>query len=175
MKSIVKVRPQPRRRHCLINAVVEAVSRKQSLAICPLAPPGEARDAIDGAPRRDSSHSPSQQTPNAAVWLIEGAPDLVQRLTGFPSAPDVVLLDRSESKPFSCPHTTPPLTADLRLNRSASTVSREISRHGGRPTYRTHVADDQAWDSALRPKRCLLAVSPKLRNIVTSNTSRSLK
>src|SRR5580658_336511 len=62
-----------------------------------------------------------------------------------------------------------------RLNRSASTVSREIPRHGGRPTYRAHVADDQAWDSALRPKRCLLAVSPKLRNIVTSNTSRSLK
>jgi IS30 family transposase len=55
-----------------------------------------------------------------------------------------------------------------RLNRSASTVSREISRHGGRPTYRTHVADDQAWDSALRPKKCLLAVSSKLRNIVTS-------
>jgi len=55
-----------------------------------------------------------------------------------------------------------------RLNRAASTVSREISRHGGRPAYRAHAADDHAWDLALRPKKCLLAVSPKLRNIVTS-------
>jgi IS30 family transposase len=47
-------------------------------------------------------------------------------------------------------------------------VSREISRHGGRPTYRAHVADDHAWDSTLRPKKCLLAVSRTLRNIVTS-------
>src|SRR5271167_3999100 len=45
-----------------------------------------------------------------------------------------------------------------RLNRAASTVSREISRHGGRPAYRAHDADDQAWDAALRPKRCLLAL-----------------
>jgi IS30 family transposase len=55
-----------------------------------------------------------------------------------------------------------------RLDRAASTVSREISRHGGRPTYRAHAADDHAWDSALRPKKCPLAVSPKLRNIVAS-------
>jgi IS30 family transposase len=55
-----------------------------------------------------------------------------------------------------------------RLDRAASTVSREISRHGGRPAYRAHVADDQAWDSALRPKKCLLAVNRKLRNIVAS-------
>ena len=55
-----------------------------------------------------------------------------------------------------------------RLDRAASTVSREISRHGGRPAYRAHVADDHAWDSALRPKKCLLAVNRKLRNIVAS-------
>jgi IS30 family transposase len=55
-----------------------------------------------------------------------------------------------------------------RLDRAASTVSREISRHGGRPAYRAHAADDHAWDSALRPKECLLAVSPKLRDIVAS-------
>ena len=45
-----------------------------------------------------------------------------------------------------------------RLDRATSTVSREISRNGGRPTYRAHAADDQAWDSALRPKKCLLAI-----------------
>jgi len=55
-----------------------------------------------------------------------------------------------------------------RLDRAASTVSREISRHGGRPAYRAHDADDLAWDSALRPKRCLLARNRKLRNIVAS-------
>jgi len=55
-----------------------------------------------------------------------------------------------------------------RLDRAASTVSREISRHGGRPAYRAHDADHRAWDSALRPKRCLLACHRKLRNIVAS-------
>jgi DNA-binding CsgD family transcriptional regulator len=54
------------------------------------------------------------------------------------------------------------------LDRAASTVSREVTRHGGRPAYRAHEADHQAWDSALRPKRCLLAVNRKLRNIVAS-------
>jgi IS30 family transposase len=55
-----------------------------------------------------------------------------------------------------------------RLNRAASTVSREISRNGGRTTYRARAADDRAWDSVLRPKKCLLAFSRKLRNIVAS-------
>src|SRR5882762_9974570 len=59
-----------------------------------------------------------------------------------------------------------------RLDRAASTVSREISRHGGRPAYRAHDADDHAWDSALRPKRCLLALHRKLRNIVASKLIR---
>ena len=54
------------------------------------------------------------------------------------------------------------------LDRAVSTVSREVSRHGGRPAYRAHQADDQAWDSALRPKRCLLAGNHKLRDMVAS-------
>jgi len=53
-----------------------------------------------------------------------------------------------------------------RLDRAASTVCREIARHGGHTTYRAHEADDQAWQSALRPKRCLLATNRKLRDIV---------
>src|SRR6266404_6015695 len=52
-----------------------------------------------------------------------------------------------------------------RLDRVASTVSREVARHGGRPDYRANEADDQAWESALRPKRCLLAIHGKLRRI----------
>ena len=55
-----------------------------------------------------------------------------------------------------------------RLDRAASTVSREVRRHGDRPAYRAHDADCQAWVSALRPKRCLLAMNRKLRDIVAS-------
>ena len=54
------------------------------------------------------------------------------------------------------------------LGRAVSTVSREIIRHGGRPAYRAHDADQQAWNAALRPKRCLLAVNRRLRDIVAS-------
>src|ERR1700723_3565775 len=54
------------------------------------------------------------------------------------------------------------------LDRAASTVSREVTRHGGRPGYRAHEADDQAWESALRPKKCLLAVQRRLREVVAS-------
>jgi IS30 family transposase len=56
----------------------------------------------------------------------------------------------------------------LRLGRSASTVSREIARHGGRSDYRATKADRRAWRSTLRPKRCLLARNRKLREIVAS-------
>src|SRR5467141_518105 len=55
-----------------------------------------------------------------------------------------------------------------RMERAASTVSREVARHGGRPEYRAKEADEQAWESALRPKRCLLAIHVKLQQIVAS-------
>ena len=52
------------------------------------------------------------------------------------------------------------------LQRAVSTVSREVARHGGRPLYRASDADQQAWNSALRPKRCLLALHVKLQDVV---------
>ena len=52
------------------------------------------------------------------------------------------------------------------LKRTVSTVSREVARHGGRPLYRASDADRQAWHSALRPKRCLLALHVKLQEVV---------
>jgi len=55
-----------------------------------------------------------------------------------------------------------------RMERAASTVSRAVRHHGGRPAYRAHDADCQAWVSALRPKRCLLAINRKLRDTVAS-------
>jgi IS30 family transposase len=54
------------------------------------------------------------------------------------------------------------------LDRAASTVSREVARHGGRPHYRASEADLQAWESALRPQTCLLATHTTLREIVAS-------
>ena len=54
------------------------------------------------------------------------------------------------------------------LQRAVSTVSREVARHGGRPRYRASDADQQAWESALRPKACLLAIHIKLQEIVAS-------
>jgi len=55
-----------------------------------------------------------------------------------------------------------------RLSRASSTVSREVARHGGRAQYRANEADQQAWESALRPKPCRLATHSKLQEIVAS-------
>jgi IS30 family transposase len=52
------------------------------------------------------------------------------------------------------------------LQRVVSTGSREVPRHGGLPLYRANEADHQAWESALRPKRCLLAIHVKMQEIV---------
>jgi IS30 family transposase len=54
------------------------------------------------------------------------------------------------------------------LSRACSTVSREVARHGGRAQYRANEADQQAWESALRPKLCLLAMHDQLRKMVAS-------
>ncbi len=63
----------------------------------------------------------------------------------------------------------PPIREIARhLHRAASTVSREVARHGGRVGYRAYDADQQAWNTALRPKRCLLAVNSELRDMVAS-------
>jgi IS30 family transposase len=49
-----------------------------------------------------------------------------------------------------------------RLGRSASTISREVSRNGGLDRYRAARSDQAAWDRALRPKLCKLACRPVL-------------
>ena len=54
------------------------------------------------------------------------------------------------------------------LQRAVSTVSREVARHGGRSQYRASEADHHAWELALRPKVCLLAIQVKLQTIVAS-------
>ena len=52
-----------------------------------------------------------------------------------------------------------------RLGRSASSVSREIRRHGG-TEYRALEADRRAWQLAQRPKPCRLSLCAKLRAVV---------
>ena len=52
------------------------------------------------------------------------------------------------------------------LGRSPSTVSREISRNGGRRHYRASRADEAAWDRAHRPKTCKLVENRALARIV---------
>jgi IS30 family transposase len=53
-----------------------------------------------------------------------------------------------------------------RIGRAPSTVSRELSRNGGREHYRAAVADERAWAAAQRPKACRLASRPQLRSMV---------
>jgi IS30 family transposase len=53
-----------------------------------------------------------------------------------------------------------------RLGRSASTVTREIARHGGRRCYRAGEADRQAWKNGARPQVCKLASNRALAGLV---------
>jgi IS30 family transposase len=59
------------------------------------------------------------------------------------------------------------------LGRSASTVSREVNRHGGREHYRAESADKRAWQNARRPKRCVLASRPRLQQVVAARLKRN--
>jgi len=52
------------------------------------------------------------------------------------------------------------------LKRAPSTVSREVSRNGGRRSYRASKADQSAWDRARRPKTCKLVENRALARIV---------
>ena len=54
----------------------------------------------------------------------------------------------------------------FQLNRSPSTISREINRNGGYARYRATQADQSAWDRAQRPKRCKLACNRLLSRTV---------
>jgi IS30 family transposase len=56
-----------------------------------------------------------------------------------------------------------------RLGRPASTVCREVNRNGGRRDYRAQKkAEERASKRARRPKRCLLAIDDRLRDLVAA-------
>lgn len=53
------------------------------------------------------------------------------------------------------------------LRRAPSTISREIRRNSTRDGgYRMHIAERLAWRRGRRPKKCKLAMSKRLRNLV---------
>lgn len=54
------------------------------------------------------------------------------------------------------------------LGRAPSTVSREVARNKGRRRYRAVDAEDRAWRRSRRPKACLLAEQPELREYVAA-------
>jgi len=58
------------------------------------------------------------------------------------------------------------------LNRSPSTISREINRNGGYDNYRATQAEQAAWDRAHRPKKCKLACHPMLKHMVATKLKR---
>ncbi len=55
----------------------------------------------------------------------------------------------------------------LRLERSASTICREVGRNGGRDRYRAALSDQAAWDRAHRPKPCKLACNRSLSRTIS--------
>jgi IS30 family transposase len=82
------------------------------------------------------------------------------------SARALTLAEREEISRGLCAHLSIREIA-RRLDRAPSSVSREITRNTEKASlYRAHLADQQAWDRALRPKPCLLRQNPKLARIV---------
>lgn len=57
------------------------------------------------------------------------------------------------------------------LGRRPSTISREVSRNGGRRSYRAADAERCAWERAGRPKPCVLAGNERLRDLVAEKLS----
>ena len=59
----------------------------------------------------------------------------------------------------------------LLLDRSPSTICREIKRNGGDARYRATSADQAAWRRGKRPKPCVLKTNATLRELVVEKLS----
>src|SRR3546814_502964 len=59
----------------------------------------------------------------------------------------------------------------LELKRAPSTISREVNRNGGASNYRAGLAEQAAWDRALRPKTCKLVENRNLAHLVAVKRS----
>ena len=79
----------------------------------------------------------------------------------------LTLPEREEiSRAIAAGHSIRSIATSLR--RAPSTISREISRNGGKRRYRANQADQAAWDRAHRPKTCKLVENRALAGIVAS-------
>ena len=58
------------------------------------------------------------------------------------------------------------------LNRSPSTISREVRRNGGRQAYRAAPSGQRAWDCATRPKLCKLSFNDPLCQLIARKLRR---
>ena len=116
---------------------------------------GESLKAIGRAFGKPSSSIYYQVAPHGG---IRPAPRRRSRLA-------LTLPEREEISRGIAAHQSARSMARL-LGRSASTVSRELSRNGGYDRYRAAPADEKAWVRARRPKRCKLASNPGLRQAV---------
>ena len=58
------------------------------------------------------------------------------------------------------------------LQRSASTISREVRRNGGARNYRAAPSEAAAWDRALRPKSCKLVGNDYLCRAISAKLTR---
>ena len=116
---------------------------------------GESLKAIGRAFGKPSSSIYYQVAPHGG---IRPAPRRRSRLA-------LTLPEREEISRGIAAHQSARSMARL-LGRSASTVSRELSRNGGYDRYRAAPADEKAWVRARRLKRCKLASNPGLRQAV---------
>src|SRR5258708_3668101 len=90
------------------------------------------------------------------MWLVKGAPNLMQRLSGLPSAPDVALLDRRKPKTFPWPHTTPPLESKTYIRWCCSDLLRPPRLSG----LRKHTCTSDRDAKALECGRMILRIKP---------------
>jgi IS30 family transposase len=60
------------------------------------------------------------------------------------------------------------------LGRPASTISREVGRHGGVRRYRAADAEARAWDNALRPRCVCWRGVPSLQAVVAAKLAPGL-
>jgi len=116
---------------------------------------GESLKAIGRAFDRPSSSIFGQLAPTGG---IRPTPRRRSRLA-------LTLLEREEiSRGIAADQTMHQIAAQL--DRSPSTICREINRNGGLDHYRASQADKAAWARSCRPKSCKLAGSPWLRRAV---------
>lgn len=70
------------------------------------------------------------------------------------------------SRELACGSTLRQIARDL--DRSPSTISREVERNGGADDYRAEHAELRAAEFARRPKLCKLALNSKLRHLIAT-------